>query len=393
MTRILSLILPLALLACSNEVPQRPDDTPLPPSYQPRGADAAGFQLAEHDGLQIKTWYPAVGDGTARIDYDVVLKFPGFPADPVAIHGNAIDGAPVAEGGPYPLVVLSHGFGLNPEWYHDLAEHLATHGFVVLAPEHTEADWFTEVLGATIDRPVEVSEVIDYAELPAQRGWIDSDRVAVLGHSYGGYTALASAGARFDPDSLAARCEAVSDPMMSAYFCDSFVGQEDVLAAHLGLDTTPDGLWPSLADTRVDSVVSIAGDAYLFGENGLSAVQVPVMSIGGTADTGTPWDWGSQLTFDHIGSEERALVGLEGAEHMIATASCDDMPFTQAMPPEYAGYFCQDPAWDKAAAHDVIHHLTTAWLKHTLDGNAEALGALDPALYVAHQDLTVRFDP
>ena len=380
MIRLLPFVFSAALLGCTTDVPERPTEAELPPSYEPRGADAAGFQLTQYGDLQLKTWYPAIGDGSATLDYDVALKFPGFPEDPVAIHGTAIADAPVAEGGPYPLVVLSHGFGLNPEWYHDLAEHLATHGFVVVAPEHLEADWFADVIDATASRPSEVSAAIDFADAH-EGGWVDTDRVAVLGHSYGGYTALASAGARIDPSSLAERCEAATDRMMQAYFCDSFVGQEQALASALGLDSVPDGLWPAAGDPRVDSVVSIAGDAYLFGEDGLAAVQVPVMAIGGTADTGTPWTWGSQLTYDAVGSDDRALVGLEGAEHMVVTASCDDMPFTQAMPPEYAGYFCEDPAWDKAGAHDVIHHLTTAWLKHTLQGDAEAEASLAPELY------------
>ncbi|MBH23100.1 MAG: hypothetical protein CMH57_01310 [Myxococcales bacterium] len=393
MYRLLSIaLIAFALCACSNT---NDGGTPsggtvdVSNDFTPRGAQTAGYRVVQHQELQIKVWYPAQGDAAAPIDYSVALKFPGFPPDPVVIHGTAALDAPVAEGGPYPLVVLSHGFGLNPEWYHALAEHLASHGFVVLAPEHTEADWFEDVLVATANRPVEVSAVIDFAELPAQRSWIDAERVAVLGHSYGGYTALAAAGARLDPASLAARCEGVDDPMMSSYFCDSFLSNEATLAENMGLDEVPGGLWPSMADARVDTIVSIAGDAYLFGEEGLSSVSVPVMFIGGTADTGTPWSWGSQLSFEHVASDERALVGLEGAEHMIATARCEDMPFTASMPDEYAGYFCQDPAWEKSRAHDVIHHLTTAWLKHTLDQHGEALEALDPARFADDETLSV----
>lgn len=380
--------LPLALLACApEEVPDRPAEAELPESYVPRGVQAAGFQSLDNGDLQLKMWYPAEGDGTATIEYDVVLKFPGFPADPVAIHGTALREAPIAEGGPYPVVVLSHGFGLNPEWYHDLAEHLATHGFVVVAPEQVESDWFADVVGATAQRPLDVSLALDIVEVA---DWVDADRVAVVGHSYGGYTALASAGARLDPDSLADRCVDVDDPMKSAYFCDPFVGSEERLADEMGLDEVPTDLWPSLADPRVDAIVTMAGDAYLFGEDGLAGVEVPVLALGGTADTGTPWDWGTGLTYAHVGSDERALVGLEGAEHMIAAASCDDMPFASAMPEEFAMYFCADPAWDKGEAHDVIHHTTTAWLKHTLQGDAEALGALEADAAATDED--VRFE-
>jgi predicted dienelactone hydrolase len=147
-----------------------------------------------------------------------------------------------------------------------------------------------------------------------------------------------------------------------------------------------------MADLRVDSIVSIAGDAYLFGQDSLASVEVPVLAIGGTADTGTPWAWGTQLTFDGVGSTERGLVGLVGAEHMVAASSCEDMPFTQALPPEYAGYFCEDPVWDKAEAHDVIHHVSTACLKHTLTDDPAALAALDPEQFADDDALIVEFE-
>lgn len=391
---ILFALLPQLVLGCSDTVDETPvADAPAQPrtSFVERGAHAAGYRVVQHDGLQIKVWYPTEGDSASPFVYDVTLKFPGFPAEPVPIFGTAIAGVQVADDGPWPLVVLSHGFGLNPEWYHALAEHLASHGFVVAAPEHTEADWFEDVLVATVHRPQDVSTTIDFAELPEQSSWIDTERVAVIGHSYGGYTALASAGARWNPAGLADRCADVDDPIMSAYFCESFVGQDAVLADILGPDAIPEGLWPSMADPRVDAIVSIAGDAYLFGPEGLASVSVPVMSIGGTADTGTPWDWGSQMSFDFVASDERALVGLVGAEHMIVAADCADMPFTEFMPEEYAGYFCSDPSWNKSEAHDVIHHLTTAWLGHVLGTHPDAFESLDATVYDNDDMLNIHF--
>ena len=125
------------------------------------------------------------------------------------------------------------------------------------------------------------------------------------------------------------------------------------------------------------------------GEAGLAAVDVPVMVMGGTADTGTPWDWGAQLAFDHVGSAERALVGLEGAEHMIATATCDDMPFTDMIPESFRSYVCEDPAWDKSEALAVTNELTTAWLRHVLDGERAARRVLEPLRYANHDQLIV----
>jgi predicted dienelactone hydrolase len=371
----------LFLYGCSQEGPPPETDSELPPSstrYVARGAHAAGFAVFD----ELKAWYPADATGPGEIEYSFPLKLAGFPAEPVTVLGAAHrDAAVDAAGGPYPLVVLSHGFGMNPEWYHTLAEHLSTHGFVVLGPEHLESDWFTDVVTSTVSRPADIRDSIDLALAGPLSHAIDAERIAVIGHSYGGYTALAAAGASFDLQGLQARCEGVADPFVAAYFCEPFVGAGAELAELMDLDAEPEGLWPSLADDRVDAIVSMAGDAYLFGEAGLEAVQIPTMSLGGTADTGTPWDWGAGLTFEAISSHDRALVSLEGAEHFVPVTSCEDMPWTASLPPEYASYICEDPAWDKQEALDTVHHFTTAFLLHTLAADPLAYAVLDPALY------------
>lgn len=93
----------------------------------------------------------------------MVTKLPGFGEGSTTIHGEAVADATPADGGPFPLVVLSHGFSGNPEWYRTIAEHLASHGFVVVAPEHLESDWLSDVVPASLSRPADVSVAIDYA--------------------------------------------------------------------------------------------------------------------------------------------------------------------------------------------------------------------------------------
>ena len=53
--------------------------------------------------------------------------------------GQAIKNAPYnLSDGPYPLIILSPGFSIGNLAYAWLAEHLASYGFVVIAPEHIE---------------------------------------------------------------------------------------------------------------------------------------------------------------------------------------------------------------------------------------------------------------
>lgn len=411
MSRTLALLATLALTACTTKPTSAADAAPgatdsghtddpgntddpgttddpaaTARTYAERGALTVGHTvlttLVDDTPLTVKAWYPSAAAADTALTYEVTLKLEGFGGAEVPFLGQAVrDGAPDTALGPRPLVVLSHGFSLNPEWYLGLAEHLASHGVVVLAPEHSESSWATDVVQSTLARPRDVSATLDLAESGVLEGIIDTNGAAVLGHSYGGYTALAAAGARIDLDSLEQRCTDVTDPFTASYFCDPFLAGGDDLAAGHGLSETPSGLWPGAGDTRVTAIVSMAGDAYLFGPEGLAAVTVPALVLGGTADTGTPWDWGSGLTADHVQSSDLTLAAFAGGEHMLPTTTCDTMPWTASLPEAYLGYFCGDPAWDKAEAQGWIHQLTTAFLLHTLTGEATAAAALEPALY------------
>lgn len=72
------------------------------------------------------------------------------------------------------------------------------------------------------------------------------------------------------------------------------------------------GLWPSCGDPRVTAVVPIAGLAYTLRETGSSDVAIPMMAIGGHADTRTPFDRGSGPSYDHASRERKALAGFSG---------------------------------------------------------------------------------
>jgi predicted dienelactone hydrolase len=115
------------------------------------------------------------------------------------------DATPLA--GTFPLVLFSHGFGGIRFQSYFATERLASHGFVVVAPDHpgnTLAD-FTQLgnndaaAQSAIDRPLDM-EFSLAAALAGQLGVavaIDPAHIAATGHSFGGWTCLETA--RRDP--------------------------------------------------------------------------------------------------------------------------------------------------------------------------------------------------
>jgi len=367
-----------------------PAETSTPPlAYAAQGSHAVGYRVFSTTGAQgqpltVRAWYPAVGATaeTATITYTAANKFGEqiTPGEEITSVGRALaDGRPDTTGGPYPLVVFSHGFALSPIVYGTLVEHYASQGYVVLAPEHNESfdGSLTGFWEELIDRPVDISRTIDHAEQLSRSGeplagMIDLDDVAVVGHSYGGYTALAAAGAQFDFAAYKDRCAALAADDPRNFFCAPLPNESD-MAMRAGLDEVPSGLWPSFGDPRITAAISLAGDAYLFDQRGLAELEVPVMAMGGTIDEGTPYTWGAKLTYDHAGSTDKTLVSFPGAGHFLFLDPCENLPWVENS--VYRDAICSDAVWDTRPL-DIVMHYTTAFLRDTLDADPKARGVL-----------------
>lgn len=122
-----------------------------------------------------------------------------------------------AEGaGPWPVVVFSHGLGGSQWGYAYFGRYLAAHGMVSVHCTHPGSDWLLwdgKGMGTAMsnlrkanadpdnwrERPRDVSFLLDHldqfeAKVPALAGRLARDRIAVAGHSFGAYTALALVG-------------------------------------------------------------------------------------------------------------------------------------------------------------------------------------------------------
>jgi predicted dienelactone hydrolase len=186
----------------------------------PVGVATVDYTDAKGRLLRTEVWYPAVqsarGDPTwtydlkmeaaepidlgARRDEFMAAEIP--PIASKAVRNAAIDRAH----GPYPVMLFSHGAYSLRFQYTYFTIHLASHGYVVAAPDHAGNTLWdmirdgqdSEAIGQSMeDRPKDLRLVLDWIE--KARGdtgsflhnAVDLAHVAAGGHSFGGYTAMA----------------------------------------------------------------------------------------------------------------------------------------------------------------------------------------------------------
>ena len=109
-------------------------------------------------------------------------------------------------GGPYPVIVFSHGLYGSKDHYSPLTEFWAANGYVVIQANHADSMALGTRLGdpralmAWNERPGDISFVIDSLKHLADnheqlKGKIDFENVGVGGHSFGANTTQLIAGA------------------------------------------------------------------------------------------------------------------------------------------------------------------------------------------------------
>ncbi|MBE9200345.1 MULTISPECIES: alpha/beta hydrolase [unclassified Nodularia (in: cyanobacteria)] len=226
---------------------------------------------------------------------------------------------------PAPLVVISHGFGANRQFFGFLARHLASHGITVAAIEHPGSNSvainnaanqrnLAQLLPASefIDRPKDVSFLLNELEkLNTQsgqlQGKLNTEQVNVIGHSLGGYTALALVGGEVDLKELREFCQT------SLSFGESPGDWLQCAAASLKENQL------DLQDQRVKSAIALNPlVGKLFGTNGLTKVAKPVLILAGTEDALTPALTHQIRPFNQLRGSKYLLTAI-GATHLSIT--------------------------------------------------------------------------
>ena len=258
--------------------------------------------------LDMVVWYPANTTAPAQLIAD----------DAVFVGTSAVREAPPTAG-DHPLLVLSHGFRGNWSNQAWLASALARQGYIVASVNHpgtTTHDRSPKAAAQLWQRPVDISRVIDAVTAqPEQFGAVSKERIAVAGHSLGGWTALEIAGTRFDPERFAQDC-AVHQKLAS---CSVY--------KTINVADTPEAksqISADLSDKRVRAIVSLdLGLSRGMTDASLAALPVPTLVIGaGVPSEDLPAQLESANLATRLPSAKSQYVEISDASHFSFMSLC-----------------------------------------------------------------------
>ena len=286
---------------------------------------------ASSSGLESGLYKIDAGPHAVTIANDIVL------ADPVHERDVSFRVLFPDAGGSYPVVVHSHGGSCKPENYDLFLAHWASHGYIVIAPNHpdslnsaqppTPEVWATIVPRRLRDLSFALDALDEITAAAAIPGQANAASVAVTGHSFGAGMALMKSG-MFILDEYRAPWSRGYDERFRAgiYF------------------SAPGGNEPGNPDDALDGLT------------------LPFMATGGSKDQGRldPGDMSladfRRQVFLRAPAGDKYSVILEDADHYLGGLICN---------PERGGK--PDP---EAVA--IINAMTTAFLDAYLKQDAPA---------------------
>ncbi len=232
-----------------------------------------------------------------------------------------------------PLVVLSHGFGANRLFLKYLGEHLASHGITTVSIEHPGSNSravnqainrtnLARLISASefIDRPQDITSLLDELSRRNQQNptgvKFNTNNTVVIGHSLGGYTALALAGGELNIGELRRYCQRNLNAAASP--------GDWLQCAGASLPEKP----IPLRDQRIQRAIALNPlVGQLFGRQGLSQINIPVLMVASTEDAITPAVSHQIKPFSQLRGSKYLITAI-GGTHLSLSDSNYQIPGT-----------------------------------------------------------------
>jgi len=332
--------------------PKQPKPDPLPRYDRP---------------LTVEVWYPAAPGGNGSTELKAFLR---DGRTEVTLVGQARRDAAPAAGGPYPLVIVSHGYPGNRFLLSHLAENIASKGYVVASIDHTDstyrdkAAFGSTLVNRTIDQTFVLNKMASLGDAAENflTGLVDASNAAVIGYSMGGYGAVITAGGGVTQTSV--------DYTWGA--------PHGLLAMHKSGSAEQNGR----PDPRIKTAVAFApwGMNYAFwDEDSLKGIKIPMLFIAGSQDDISGYDKGTRAIWQAAANADRALLTFDNANHNAGApypAPKEGNGFDEKLGFAPFDHYA-DAVWDTVRMNNISQHFITAWLGKYLKGEATMDGYLD----------------
>jgi len=331
----------------------------------PDQLSAADFTSRETRKLVLEVWYPidsAPTDGLGTSYLNQTRSGNKFEIAASAFR----DAAPAKAENQFPLIVLSHGYtGYRTIMFY-LGEHLASHGFVVAAIDHTDSTNaeidFATAPGAgfpstLLNRARDQQFVLDHFanKNSTLTKIVNSDSAAVIGYSMGGYGALNTVGA----------CYSFSERVLGLFGFP----KETIPAVTPLINSCTAGR--DKADPRWKAMMAFApwgGELDVHSKESMANIKVPALFVGGGEDDVSGYENGVKKLYEQTGSQDKYLMVYENARHNIAAHPAPTAAYGNDI--DIGHHY--EPAWDIEAINRVNRHMSLAFLSCYL--KADQLG-------------------
>ncbi len=244
--------------------------------------------------------------------------------------------------GPYPVVAFSTGMFCYPQMYDRIVSHWASHGYVVIQPNHLDSpnnpeelrpDQYDIVLAARARDMTLILDALDSIARAANiDGRIDAGRAAVAGHSFGAVISMIKTG---------------------LYIKEYYRGP-----------------WGELYDDRYQVAVLMSGVGYGMKEladNAFEGLRKPLMASGGTNDIGRVPP--GELSAAEWRMQPFLLAPIPGHNYSVITEGSDHY---------LGGLICNAELGGEPdhRAIEVVRAMTTAFLDAYIKDDAAAMDYL-----------------
>ncbi len=339
-----------------------------------------GGSTATYDRtLTLEVWYPAAlaaGQKPGGEYHDIARD----PSIKVTLYGKAVrDAAPSTAGGPFPLVIISHGYPGNRYLMSHLGENLASKGFVTVSIDHKDStyDDLKAFASTLYNRPFDQLFVLnEIARLgrPGSgqflAGLVDDRRTGLVGYSMGGYGVVNVVGGGYTEASASLQA-----------------APPNKMLADRGA-SNPN--YRKSIDPRIKAVVAIAPWGMVGGfwdADTLKGITTPILFVAGSADTVAGYEKGTRAIYQASVNADRYLLTFQNASHNAAAP----MPAPVETYGDAAVYgHYADAVWDTTRMNNILAHFATAYFDWHLKGDQTMTGYFDTTPSSALKGFTPR---